>query len=168
MVIYERESATDYMNADIAFEAVGFDAQTIFNLTHGFGVGTAVIEGESFQTCIESFNLLRSSILEVINDIRFELSKLEGFVFDQFDLWPYLLINDKIISIHYSIHGISNGCYYGAFEVWGALGDYTEFLEEPDLITTSFTTNFGFIYTVVRDLILYVQRDPRTPIKSPF
>jgi len=97
-------------------------------LTHGFGVGTAVIKGQSFQTCIVSFNLLRNSIEEVINDYKKEFSKLEGFVFDAFDMWPYLLINDKIIAIIYSIHGISNGCYYGAFEVWGALGDYSEFL----------------------------------------
>ena len=76
-------------------------------------------------------------------------------MFEDFDLWPYLLINDKIIAVLYSLHGISNGCYYGAFEVWGSLGDYADFLSNPSLIMTSFTTNFGFIFTNARDLYLY-------------
>jgi hypothetical protein len=154
-IINERRSATDFMNADVAFEEIDFSAETFFNLTHGFGVGTAVIEGDSFQTCIVSANLLIDSIKDVYNSYKTEFDKLEGFVFDEFEIWPYLLINDKIIAIIYSIHGISNGCYYGAFEVWGALGDYTNFLENPELITTSFTTNFGFIYANVRDLYLF-------------
>lgn len=61
---------------------------------------------------------------EIRDDYRKELTKYAGFDFSEFDLWPYLIINDKIISVIYNIHEISEGCYYGGFEAYGALSNY--------------------------------------------
>lgn len=135
---------------------------------YGFGKGTAVIQGSSFQTCINSANSFFTSIKNVYLSYKTELLKFEGFVFDKFDLWPYLLINDQLIAILYSLSGLTNGCYYGAFEVWGTLGDYTTWIEQPETIVNSFAANFGFIYVNVRDLYFYVKRDMRTPVKTIF
>ena len=109
-----------------------------------------------------------ASIKDVYASYKFELSKFEGFVFDQFSLWPYLLINDKMIAILHSLYGLTNGCYYGAFEVWGSLGDYLNWIDNPELIVTSFAANFGFIYVNMRDLYFYAMRDLRSPIKTVF
>ena len=109
-----------------------------------------------------------ASIKDVYASYKFELSKFEGFVFDRFSLWPYLLINDKMIAILYSLYGLTNGCYYGAFEVWGSLGDYLNWIDNPELIVTSFAANFGFIYVNMRDLYFYAMRDLRSPIKTVF
>ena len=94
--------------------------------------------------------------------------KYEKFEFDQFDLWPYLLINDKLIGILYSIYGISNGCYFGGIEVWRTLLDYDSSWKDPSKIATSFAQNFGFIYTLVRDLWSWTRNDARTPIKTSY
>mgnify|MGYP001135357886 CR=1 FL=1 len=97
-----------------------------------------------------------------------EFKKLEGFVFDKFDYWPYLLINDKVIAIIYAIHGLSNGCYYGGFEAYGALANYMDWVDEPALIWRNFSINFGFIYTTLRDLYYYFIKDFRSPIKTDY
>ena len=47
----ERKSATDYMNADVAFEEVELNIYLLFDLLRGFAYGTAVIKGDSFSTC---------------------------------------------------------------------------------------------------------------------
>ena len=113
------------MNNAIAFDTLEFNLYMIFSLVRGFATGTAVIQGDSFVTCYNSFENFVSKIQEVINDWQYEVAKYEGFEFEDFDLWPYLLIDWKQIDIIYSIHGMVNGCYYGAFEAWGVLEDYT-------------------------------------------
>ena len=97
-----------------------------------------------------------------------EFKKLEGFVFDKFDYWPYLLINDKVIAIIYSIHGLSNGCYYGGFEAFGAIANYADWIYEPEIILRNFFINLGFVYTSIRDLYFYFIKDYRSPIKTDF
>ena len=97
-----------------------------------------------------------------------EFKKLEGFVFDKFDLWPYLMINDKWIAIIYSFHGLSNGCYYGGFEAFGALTNYVDWWQDPNIILRNIGVNFGFIYTSIRDLYYYFIQDFRSPLKTDY
>ena len=67
-------------------------------------------------------------------DYKYEFAKYQGWVFDDFDLWPYLLINDKIAAIIYSLHGLSAGCYYGGFEAYGSILRFTSWVETPEEI----------------------------------
>lgn len=85
-----------------------------------------------------------------------------------FDLWPFLLINDKIAAILYSIHGVSVGCYYGGFEVFGSLVRYTTWVQTPWEIVENLINNFGFIYTGFRNIYQFFIKDGRTPIKNEY
>jgi hypothetical protein len=38
----------------------------------------------------------------------------------------------------------------------------------PPIILSNFIMNFGFIYTIVRDLVLFFMKDQRTLIKTAF
>ena len=101
-------------------------------------------------------------------DYETEFIKYEGFIFDEFDLWPYLLIDEKQITVLWMIHGIVNGCYFGAFEVWGVLGEYTAWANEPQIVVDSFVMNMGYVYINARDIWFYLKMDGRTPIKTPY
>lgn len=92
----------------------------------------------------------------------------EGVEPPRFDLWPFLLINDKIAAIIYSLHGVSIGCYYGGFEVFGSLLRYVTWLKTPWEIAENFMNNFGFIYTGFRDICFFFIKDGRTPIKDEY
>lgn len=63
---------------------------------------------------------------------------------------------------------MSQGCYYGGFEAYYSLADYSEWLYEPIIMWYNLLNNFGFIYTNIRDIHYMVIRDPRTPIKSNY
>lgn len=107
-------------------------------------------------------------IEEIYTDYKTEFTKYAGYDFSEFDLWPYLLINDKIISVIYNIHDISEGCYYGGFEAYGALANYFAWYYEPSILTQNIVFNFGFIYVNVRDIIVWLQRDSRTPLRTMY
>ena len=156
------------MNADVDFEAVNFSVEAIFNFTYGFAEGTAVIEGASFDTCIAAATQVEMSLQNISESYSIEFAKYENWDFSAYDAWPYLLINDQLIAVLYSIHGLVNGCYYGAFEAWGILGDYTHWLDDPGKIASAAAWNAGFVAVNVRDLYMYFVRDRRTPIKSPY
>jgi len=156
------------MNWAVDFEEVNFGVDAIFNFTYGFAEGTAVIEGASFETCIASATLLQDSFRNVSLSYEIEFAKYNNWDFSLYDPWPYLLINDQLIAILYSLHGLVNGCYYGAFEAWGTLGDYTLWLEDPGKIASAGAFNAGFVAVNLRDLWMYFVRDRRTPIKSPY
>ena len=89
---------------------------TVFNIFYGFAAGTAVIQGPSFAECTNKFQIFVNNCKEIIDDYKFEIAKYNDWNFDKFDIWPYLMINDKIAAVIYSIRGLSEGCYYGGFE----------------------------------------------------
>jgi len=41
-------------------------------------------------------------------DLKAELANLA-----EYDVWPYLLINDQIIYLIYNFYDLVNGCYFG-------------------------------------------------------
>lgn len=51
---------------------------------------------------------------------------MAGFDLTNFELLPYLMINDKIIYLIWAIKNLTNGCYYGGFEVFYAILHYVE------------------------------------------
>lgn len=164
----KNSSAVNDANTLVPFQELKFSVPISFDIIRGFASGTGVIQGDSFITCYSSVNELVKLIQEIINDYRIEFEKYEGFNFEQFDVWPYLLIDYKQIKALWMIHGIVNGCYYGAFEVWGVLADYAGWINSPEIIVNSFVMNMGFIYVNLRDIWLYARRDGRTPIKTAY
>lgn len=162
-------SATNDQNLQITFWHIPWDTvDSFFNLAYGFAAGTAVIEGPALQHCSDEMDRLFTAIFEVHEDYQTEFRKYEGDSFSEFDLWPYLLINDKIAAIIYSLHGLSAGCYYGGFEIYGGLGKYISWYETPYEIFENFLNNFGYIYTGIRDIIFFGMQDARTPIKNEY
>ena len=55
-----------------------------------------------------------------------EFLKLAGFSFENYEFIPYLDINVKVIWLLWAIKPLSTGCYYGGFEVFGALWEFAE------------------------------------------
>ena len=161
-------SATDDQNLQFSFSHIPWTITSFFNLCYGFAAGTAVIEGPSLAYCSDQFEKLITSIAEVILDYKYEFAKYEGWVFDDFDVWPYLIINDKIAAIIYSLHGLSAGCYYGGFEAYGGILRFTSWVDEPMEILTNFLNNLGFIYTAIRDIVFFIDEDARTIIKDEY
>lgn len=160
------ESSTGDLNSQVPFEEVNFSFDTAFAALRGFAEGTAVVGGSSFIRCNESVSNFTEDLMEVYSDYATEVRKLEGFDFTHFDLWPYLIINDKAIGLLYAVHGLVTGCYYGGFELWSALSSYVAWVYDAEFVARSSGWNAGFIYTNIRDIWLYAARDPRTPIKS--
>ena len=78
------------------------------------------------------------------------------------------MINDNLIWFIYNLYNLSSGCYNGAFEVFGGLQNYMNWTNNPTFVFSNFIANFGFIYTIVRDLILFFMSDQRTIIKTGF
>lgn len=78
------------------------------------------------------------------------------------------MINDKIAAVIYSIRGLSEGCYYGGFEQFGALYHYMSGWEDPEVFFDNVSNNFGYIYSAGRDLIFYAIGDRRTPAKDEY
>jgi len=162
-------SATNSQNEQIDFWHISWKSvDSYFNLAYGFAAGTAVIEGPALQHCSDKFDEFFTAIVEVHEDYQKEFAKYEGDNYSEFDLWPYLLINDKIAAIIYSIHGLCAGCYYGGFEIYGGLGKYISWYETPYEIFENFLNNFGYIYTGIRDMIFFGMEDARTPIKNEY
>jgi hypothetical protein len=79
---------------------------------------------------------------------------------------PYLLINDKWIYLIWAIKNLSNGCWFGAFEMFYSLIHYVDWWWDPLLVLWNSLFNFGYVYTIVRDFVLFFLNDVRTPIKS--
>jgi len=140
----------------------------VFNILYGFAAGTAVILGPSFALCTKKFQIFVDMILEIIADYEKEIALYKDWNFDAFDLWPYLMINDKIAAVIYSIRGLSAGCYYGGFEQFGTLYHYADGWRDPNIFFDNVTNNFGYIYTAGRDLIFYMIGDRRTPVKDEY
>ena len=68
-------------------------------------------------------------------------------------MWPYLLVWDDIIWLMQSYYSFADDCYYGAFENFESLGDYAHWVDNPSQIEANSKLNFGFIYTVMRELL---------------
>ena len=141
---------------------------TVFNVLYGFSAGTAVILGPSFKLCTKKFQTFVNNIIEIFEDYEREFALYKDWNFDAFDLWPYLMINDKIAAVIYSIRGLSEGCYYGGFEQFGALWHYGTGWEDPLIFFDNVSNNFGYIYTAIRDLMFYAIGDLRTPVKDEY
>ena len=77
-------------------------------MIEGFARGTAVIEGPSFTNCTASFEGYISKVIEIYDDysVIFSIYAVFGFS-ESFDLWPYLLINDKFIWLLYNVYVVS-------------------------------------------------------------
>ena len=161
-------AASDDQNLVVKFPPIPFTATSVINVVQGFAAGTAVIEGVSYAKCTDKFQNLIDSIIEVYNDYERESAKLDGWHFEEFDLWPYYIINDKIAAILYSIHGLSNGCYYSGFETYGALARYTSWIETPYELLENVLNNFGYIYTAFRDIGAFLLKDGRTIVKDEY
>ena len=58
------------------------------------------------------------------------------------------------------------GCYYGTQEAYNGLKVYSTWNTDPSRVLTNFATNFGFIYTDMRDIILFAIKDKRTVIRD--
>jgi hypothetical protein len=78
------------------------------------------------------------------------------------------MIDYKQIRILWLLHGVVNGCYYGAFETWGVLLEYTKWVDTPALLLEALYMNIGFVYTNCRDIIMYIRQDLRTPVKTVY
>jgi hypothetical protein len=64
----------------------------------GFASGTAIVEGPSFANCTASFGEYFIKVEEIFNDYAAIFTDYSENGFEEsFDLWPYLLINDKLI-----------------------------------------------------------------------
>jgi len=128
----------------------------MFELVYGFSMGTGVMEGMSLGNCTGSMQKLFHDLIEINDDLQVEFRKynVTELDFSEYDLWPYLLINDKIIAVVYYLRELSNGCYYGGFEAYGILGNYFEWYYNPDIFKQKLVNNFGFIYANIRDMVL--------------
>ena len=105
-------------------------------------------------------------IEEIYDDFELIFSQYQEFGLEEsFDIWPYLLINDKLIWLLWNIYELSTGCYYGGFEAYYALADYADWIYDPNLLFYNIINNMGFIYTNIRDIFFMLRRDTRTPIK---
>lgn len=162
------KSATNDQNILIPFAYIDWSVGTIFNILYGFSAGTAVILGPSFAVCTKKFQVFVDNCVEIIADYETEFALYKDWNFDLFDVWPYLMINDKIAAVIYSIRGLSEGCYYGGFEQFGALYQYMGGWEDPAIFLDNFSNNFGYIYTAFRDLIFFMIGDRRTPVKDEY
>ena len=138
-------------------------------MVSGFASGTAVVEGPSLTNCTASFEEYVTQIEDIFLDYAAIFYDYAEFgVNESFDLWPYLLINDKLIWLLHSVYSVSQGCYYGGFEVYYALSDYSDWLYDPYIIMFNCINNIGFIYTNIRDIYYMIRKDTRTPIKSNY
>ena len=70
--------------------------------------------------------------------------------------WPYLLINDEYIWLLYHFYLLSDGCFFSGFEYYSSLINYADWYEDPDLIKWNILYNVGYIYTNVRDIVMYI------------
>lgn len=48
------------------------------------------------------------------------------------------------------------------------LGDYTYWMQVPRILLTSIIHDYGFIYTEIRDIIMFIFRDNKSPIRTNF
>ena len=105
---------------------------------------------------------------EIIDMYGVEILKYDanGLTTETFDPWAYLLINDKYIWLLDNVYEVSIGCYYGGFEAYESIWAYQAWITNPSLLLNNFSHNFGFIYTILRDILFMIRLDKRTPIKS--
>lgn len=142
--------------------------ENVFEGIVGFAAGTAIIEGPSFAECSGNLKDYINRIYEIIMLYEIEFMKLAGWNWSKFEVYPYLLINDKIIYLIWAIKNLTNGCYYGGFEVFYSMLDYIDWFYDPLIILFNCLYNAGFIYTIIRDFIFYFLEDLRTPIKTAY
>lgn len=79
-----------------------------------------------------------------------------------------MLIWDDIIWLLHSYYSYADDCYYGAFENFESLSDYAHWVDNPSQIKDNSKLNFGFIYTVVRDLIFAAFGSDRSWIETNY
>jgi hypothetical protein len=137
----------------------------MFELFSGFASGTSVVEGPQFANCSASVQKYVDVYEEILQDYENILAEWAQYgIRNSFDLWPFLLINDKYIWLLHNFYEVSKGCYYGGFEAYLSLSDFAEWMYDPWIIVRNSINNYGFIYTNVRDLYYMLRRDIRTPI----
>lgn len=135
------------------------------NALTGFAVGTAVIAGPSFSQCstyLFAYGIQFVKIYEM-HYAQYDLW-MSTFNITQARIWPYLLINDEYIWLLANLYLLSDGCFYSGFEYYGSLLNYADWYEQPSLIAWNLLYNFGFIYSTIRDIVMYIMRDSRTLI----
>jgi len=131
----------------------------------GFAVGTAVIAGPSFTQCSDIAAQYVIKLQHIRDLYTIEYNRfLRHYDWDMFQLWPFLLINDELIWLLYHVYDLSNGCYNGGFEYYYSLLNYIDWYDNPSLILQNVLYNFGFIYTNVRDVYMYIRQDRRSII----
>lgn len=86
----------------------------------------------------------------------------------EFDLWPYLIMWDKVIWMIYNLYPLSNRCFYGNIEMFEVLYLYDDWFDDPKEILVNLIYNFGFVYSNLRDIIHMRKRDVRSPIQSSY
>ena len=131
----------------------------------GFAVGTAVITGPSFTQCSDIAAQYVIKLQHIRDLYTIEYNRfLRHYDWDMFQLWPFLLINDELIWLLYHVYDLSNGCFNGGFEYYASLLNYVDWYENPSLMLYNVLYNFGFIYTNVRDVYMYIRQDRRSII----
>lgn len=62
---------------------------------------------------------------------------------------------DIFLDVPYHIYDINYSCYYGAFEAWAQMLNYTLFVYNPMILLWNLIYNFGLMYNAIKDTITF-------------
>ena len=73
-----------------------------------------------------------------------------------------------MLAITYNLDDATTKCYKGAFESYDTLTKYGDFTQDPEFLLSNMLYNFGYMYSAVKDLIVYFSGGTKTKAKTAF